>query len=65
MFNMTNGIIGLIIFALDVWAIASIINSNATGSSKLIWILVVAILPVVGLLIWYFAGPKANYNNRV
>jgi len=23
---------------------------------------VVAILPVVGLIIWYFAGPKANYN---
>lgn len=60
--NMFSSLIGIIIFALDVWAIASIINSNAEGKTKVIWVLVVAILPVVGLIIWYFAGPKANYN---
>jgi len=61
-FNPFTGLVGLIIFALDVWAIASIINSNASGTAKLIWILLVAILPVVGLIIWWLAGPKANYN---
>ena len=55
-------IFGIIIFALDVWAIASIINTNASMSTKVLWIALVAILPVVGLLIWYFAGPKANYS---
>ena len=55
-------IFGIIIFALDVWAIASIINTNAATSTKIIWILLVAILPVVGLIIWWLAGPKANYN---
>ena len=29
----------------------------------LIWILLVALLPVVGLIIWWFAGPKANYSS--
>lgn len=53
---------GIIIFALDVWAIASIINTNESTTTKLIWILLVAILPVLGLLIWWFAGPKANYG---
>ena len=52
-----------IIFALDVWAIASIINSNESNGTKLIWILLVALLPVVGLIIWWFAGPKANYSS--
>ena len=53
-------IFGIIIFALDVWAIASIINTNESNGTKLLWILLVALLPVVGLIIWWFAGPKAN-----
>lgn len=53
---------GVIIFALDVWAIASIINTNASNKSKILWILLILILPVLGLIIWYFVGPKANYR---
>ncbi|MFD1795097.1 PLDc_N domain-containing protein [Paracoccus aurantiacus] len=59
-FNMFSGLIGLIIFALDVWAIAQIINSRAETTPKVIWIAVVALLPVVGLIAWYVAGPKSN-----
>ncbi|MRX49831.1 hypothetical protein GI374_05055 [Paracoccus sp. S-4012] len=62
--NMFGGLFGLIIFILDVWAIASIIRSPASGGAKVIWVLVVAILPVLGLIIWYFAGPKANDVRR-
>jgi len=56
-------IISAIIFALDVWAIASIINTNVQTSTKIIWIVLVAVLPVLGLIIWWFAGPKANYGS--
>ncbi|WP_313136679.1 PLD nuclease N-terminal domain-containing protein [Paracoccus jeotgali] len=55
---MFSGLIGLIIFVLDVWAIAQIINSGAERTQKIIWVLVVAFLPVIGLIVWYFAGPK-------
>ena len=55
-------IFGIIIFALDVWAIASIINTSESTTTKLIWIALVAFLPVVGLIIWWLAGPKANYG---
>lgn len=61
-FGFFSGLIGLIIFALDVWAIASIINSGAENGQKILWVAIVAILPVIGLLLWYFAGPKANYS---
>lgn len=53
---------GIIIFVLDVWAIASIINTNGSNGTKILWILLILILPVVGLIIWWFAGPKANYR---
>lgn len=62
--NFFNGLLGLVIFVLDVWAIASIINSGASNREKIIWVLVVAILPVLGLIIWWVAGPKANYQGR-
>lgn len=53
---------GIIIFVLDVWAIASIINTNVSNGTKILWILLILVLPVVGLIIWWFAGPKANYR---
>ena len=52
-----NGIIGLIILILDIYAILMILQSSAKTVEKLIWTLVVLILPLVGLIIWYFAGP--------
>ena len=64
-FSLFNGLLGLILFALDVWAIASVINSNAERGSKIIWVIVIAILPFVGLIAWWLMGPKANYQGRV
>lgn len=55
-------IFGIIVFIADVWAIASVLNSNAERRSKIVWTLIIAILPVVGLILWYLMGPKANYN---
>lgn len=51
---------GIIVLILDVWAIVSILGSGATTGSKVLWILLVAILPVLGFIIWFFAGPKGG-----
>lgn len=56
-------VFGIIIFVLDVWAIASVINTNVSLGTKILWIALIAILPVLGLIIWYFMGPKANYGS--
>jgi hypothetical protein len=52
-----TGIGGLIILIADIYAIVMILQSSSDSSEKLIWSLVVLILPVIGLIIWYFAGP--------
>jgi hypothetical protein len=52
-----TGIGGLIILILDIYAIVMILQSSAKGIEKLIWALVVFILPLIGLIIWFFAGP--------
>ena len=57
-----NGIGGLIVLALDIWAIVSIIGSGATTGKKVLWALLVIVLPIVGFIIWFFAGPRAGQN---
>ena len=48
---------GFIILVADIYAIVQILQSSATGLQKLIWALVVFFLPLLGLIVWYFAGP--------
>ncbi|MGJ8628226.1 MAG: PLD nuclease N-terminal domain-containing protein [Sulfitobacter sp.] len=55
-----NGIGGLIVLALDIWAIVSIIGSGATTGKKVLWSLLVILLPIVGFVIWFFIGPRAG-----
>ena len=55
-----RSLFGIITFLLDVWAIISIVNSSAERRQKIIWVLVVAILPLLGFLAWLAMGPKAD-----
>lgn len=58
--NFGGGILGLIILILDIWAIINIVQSSAGNGAKVLWVLLVLLLPVVGLIIWFFAGPRGR-----
>jgi hypothetical protein len=34
------------------------LKSAASGGSKFLWCFLVILLPVLGLIVWYVAGPK-------
>jgi len=53
-------ILGLVILAVDIWAIINIWGSSAGTGSKVLWTLGIIILPVVGAIAWYFMGPKSR-----
>ncbi len=55
-----NGLLGVLILAGDVWAIINIFQSTASNEKKLFWIVAVALLPVLGLILWYFLGPRGG-----
>jgi hypothetical protein len=55
-----NGLIGLIILALDIWAIINVLKSGAGTGAKILWVLLIILLPVLGLVIWAIAGPRGN-----
>ena len=52
------GLFGLILLALDIYAILKIAGSGATVGMKTLWIVVILVLPLLGLIIWAIAGPK-------
>jgi len=55
-----GGIFGLLILIADVWAIVNIAQSGATTGKKVLWIVLVLLLPVVGLILWFLLGPRTG-----
>ena len=56
---MMSTILSLLILIADIWAIINIVQSNESTGTKVLWVVLVVLLPVIGLIIWYFAGPKS------
>jgi hypothetical protein len=49
-------IISLIILIIDIVVIVDIVKSNKDTEKKVLWIIAVVFLPVLGPLIYWFAG---------
>ena len=60
MSNNYVGFGGFILLVLNIWAIVSIFGSPSSTGSKVLWTLLVLILPLVGFIIWLLAGPRAS-----
>jgi len=58
MFTGYNGLLGLLILAGDIWAIINIFQSSEPNGKKLLWTLLVVLLPLLGLILWFFLGPR-------
>ena len=55
-----NSVVGLLILVADIWAIVSIVQSGASTGKKVLWILLVLILPILGLVLWFLLGPRGK-----
>ena len=60
MMGGVNSLWGLIILVADVWAIINVIQSGLTTGKKVLWTVLIFVLPVLGFLIWLIAGPKSS-----
>jgi len=56
----TGGLIGLLILVGDIWAIVNTVQSRVSNGAKVLWILVILLLPLLGLLVWLFFGPRGR-----
>lgn len=55
-----NSLWGLIVLIADVWAIVNILQSGADTAKKVLWTVVVIVLPVLGFILWFFLGPRTG-----
>ncbi len=55
-----HGLWGLLILIADVWAIVNIFQSAATTGKKVLWTVLVIVLPVLGFIIWLLLGPRTG-----
>ena len=55
-----TGLWGIIVLIADVWAIVNILQSNADTGAKVLWTVLVILLPVLGFILWFFLGPKTR-----
>ena len=55
-----GGLLGFIILILDIIAIIKVASSRVSLFAKVLWALLILFLPVLGLIIWFFIGPKGR-----
>jgi len=54
-----GGLFGLILLVANIYAIIKIVQSGASTGSKVLWTVLILLLPVIGFIIWLFAGPSS------
>lgn len=59
MFEMKQvGFFGLIILVADIYAIVKTVQSTASTTAKVLWVLGILIFPLLGFLAWLLFGPR-------
>lgn len=55
-----GGLLGFIVLVLDIWAIVRVLQSGASTGSKVLWVVLILLMPVVGLILWWLMGPRGG-----
>jgi hypothetical protein len=56
LFTPTYSIVGLLILILDIIAIISVLQSRIDPVMKLVWILLILVLPLLGMILYFLLG---------
>lgn len=55
-----HGLWGVLVLIADVWAIVNILQSGADTTKKVLWTVIVLVLPVIGFILWLLMGPRTG-----
>ena len=48
-----------------LWALIDILKSDFKGSNKIIWLLLVILIPVLGFILYFFIGKKQKIQPAI
>jgi ABC-type molybdate transport system permease subunit len=60
MIYSTYSLFGLLVLVLDIIAIASVLTGRSSVERKVLWTVLVLILPVVGMVLYYLIGKNGS-----
>lgn len=52
------GLIGLIVLVLDIVAIVDVLKNAKDTGQKVLWIILILVLPLVGMIAYFVVGKK-------
>jgi Mg2+ and Co2+ transporter CorA len=52
------GPLGLLVLIFDIYAIMNVARSPASSVTRVFWIALILIAPLIGFIIWVFIGPR-------
>jgi hypothetical protein len=53
-----TGFFGFLLLVLIVYAVVKTVQSDASTLGKVIWVVLLLMLPVLGFILWLLFGPK-------
>lgn len=59
---MLPTLLAIVVLIADIYAILTILQTSARIEQKTVWIAIIIILPLFGVVAWYFAGPGGHGN---
>ncbi len=60
MFGLEFGLLGLILLIAVLWAAMHVLGSSADPLPKALWLAALFLLPLAGLIVWFFLGPRSS-----
>jgi hypothetical protein len=55
---MLHFLFWILVIGLDIWAVINVWKNTRSDGVKIGWLLGILLFPIVGFLVWLFAGPK-------
>lgn len=56
MSNMVTSLVGALILALNIYAIYTVLTGGGSTGKKILWIVIILLLPVLGMILWFLIG---------
>jgi hypothetical protein len=53
-----SGFFGLILLVCVIYGVLKTAQSSAGTGNKVLWILILLLLPLLGFILWFLLGPK-------
>jgi hypothetical protein len=57
---MIYNLLGLLALALDIYAVYLILTGSGDGAKKVLWILLILILPLIGAILYFVVGRQGS-----